>query len=290
MKIRTPVVLLLFAAMAVAGLAQAQTASHYPAGAEGIKGPQLPPPGLYLRDYNYIYFADKFEDGPPQFDIKVYVQAPRLVWITDKQILGGFYGMDTIIPFAYQDLEFVEYSGSDFSLGDIFVEPITISWHKNKFDAAVGYGFWAPSGDFNDLNPVSPGKGYWTHMLTGGVTYYPDAEKKWSLSALNRYEFSQEQKDTGITPEQYWTVDFGVGRSVTKTLEIGLAGYHQMATTYESGTEEPRGKDYATALGPEVTFAFPSKMFFVSARFLFEVKTDNRPEGGTFNITFTKGL
>ena len=40
MRIRTTIVLLLCAFMALAGLAQAQT--HYPAGAEGIKGPQLP--------------------------------------------------------------------------------------------------------------------------------------------------------------------------------------------------------------------------------------------------------
>ncbi|MEJ2108764.1 MAG: transporter [Acidobacteriota bacterium] len=293
MKIRTTVILLLCAFMGLAGLLQAQTASHYPAGAEGIKGPQLPPPGLYLRDYNYIYFADKFEDGPPDFDINVYVQAPRLVWITNYQILGGFYGMDTILPFAYQDLEFnafVEFSDSDFSFGDIFVEPITISWHQPKFDAAVGYGFWAPTGDFDQTNPISPGKGYWTQMLTGGITYYPDADKKWALSALNRYEFNQKNEDTGVTPGQYWTVDFAVGRSVTPTFEVGLSGYHQMATTAASNDPSSLMKDYATALGPEVTFAFPQHMFFISARYMREVGADNRPEGNTINITFTKGL
>ena len=101
MKRRISVALLLFTLIAFAGLAQAQT--HYPAGAEGIKGPQLPPPGLYIRDYNYIYFADEFADGPPKFDLLAYIQAPRLVWITNHKILGGFYGMDSIIPFAYQD-------------------------------------------------------------------------------------------------------------------------------------------------------------------------------------------
>ena len=32
---------------------------HYPAGAEGIKGASLPPPGVYFRDYNIGYFALK---------------------------------------------------------------------------------------------------------------------------------------------------------------------------------------------------------------------------------------
>jgi len=288
MRIRTTLVLLLCAFMALAGLAQAQT--HYPAGAEGIKGPQLPPPGLYFRDYNYIYFADEFPEGPPEFDLMAYVQVPRLVWITNKQILGGFYGMDIIVPFAYQDLSFTGFGDSDFSLADIFVEPITISWHEQKFDAAVGYGFWAPSGDFSPMDPIAPGKGFWTQMLTGGVTYYPDEGKTWSLSALNRYEFNQEQDETGITPGQYWTLDWGISKSVTKTVELGLSGYHQMATTAASNDDSGDGKDHAFALGPEVTFAFPDKMFFLTGRYLFEVDASNRPEGSTIVITLTKGL
>src|ERR1035441_3216674 len=41
-------------------------------------------------------------------------------------------------------------------------------------------------------DPTLPGNGYWTEMLTAGATWYPDDAKKWSLSALNRYEFSQK--------------------------------------------------------------------------------------------------
>jgi len=289
MKTRVHVALLLLCAlMAFAGLAHAQT--HYPAGAEGIKGPQLPPPNLYLRDYNYIYFADEFTEGPPNFDLVAYIQAPRLVWITKHKILGGFYGMDTIIPFAYQDFEMTGFAASDFSLADIFVEPITISWHEKKFDAAIGYGFWAPTGDFSVQDPVSPGKGFWTQMLTGGITYYPDEAKSWSLSALNRWEFNQKRESTGVTPGQYWTVDWGIAKSVTKTVELGLSGYHQMAVTSASNDPSGNFKDHATALGPEVTFAFPNKMFFVTARYLFEASACNRPEGSTITVTLTKGL
>ena len=53
-----------FVALAIAGvllvpvLLQAQPTAHYPPGIEGIKGASLPPPGFYLRDYNYAYFAE----------------------------------------------------------------------------------------------------------------------------------------------------------------------------------------------------------------------------------------
>ena len=199
--------------------------------------------------------------------------------------------MDILIPFAYQDLDFTGFGDSDFDLSDIFVEPMTISWHEQKFDAAIGYGFWAPTGDFtSSMADIDSGKGFWSHMLTGGVTYYPDEAKTWSISALNRWEFKQKRDIDNFKAGQYWTIDWGVAKSITPTFELGLAGYHQMAVTDAKVNSEsiPDMKDHATALGPEVTFAFPANMFFISARYLFEVDTSNRPEGTTVNVTFTK--
>ena len=175
MKFRLVLIMLFCGLILIAGAGQAQT--HYPTGVEGIKGPSLPPPGVYFRDYNYLYFADKFEEGPPGFDLFAYVQVPRLIWITPVKILGGYYGMDLIVPFAYQDLDSAGPSGSDFGLGDIFVEPITLSWHGKQFDASFGYGIWTPTGDFKATDPISPGKGFYGQMLTAGVTYFPDKLK-----------------------------------------------------------------------------------------------------------------
>lgn len=75
------------------------------------------------------------------------------------------------------------------------------------------------------------GGGYWTPMLTAGVTWYIDSEKTWSVSALNRYEFNTEQRDTDITPGQAYTLEWGIAKSVTKTIDLGAVGYYQMQTT-----------------------------------------------------------
>ena len=168
-------------ALLVAGLIVVPDAlavdNHYPQGVEGIKAASLPPPGFYVRDYNYFYFSDDLKGGPPNFDLSVYVQAPRLIYITDFKILGGYYGADILVPFPYQELTAGRFDGYSFNLGDIFVEPITLSWHPKQFDFAVGYGFWAPSGNYSRTDPVSPGKGFWSQMLTTGATWYPDEEK-----------------------------------------------------------------------------------------------------------------
>ncbi|MGA3163812.1 MAG: hypothetical protein ABSD77_06420 [Verrucomicrobiota bacterium] len=91
MKTRIQFLLLVVSLAALPGLVHAQSvpvvAAHYPAGAEGIKGASLPPPGVYFRDYNFFYTADNFKDGPPQFDIFAYLNAPRVIWMTDWKIL-----------------------------------------------------------------------------------------------------------------------------------------------------------------------------------------------------------
>jgi hypothetical protein len=272
--------------LSCAGLIQAQT--HYPAGVEGIKGSSLPPPGLYIRDYNYTYAASEYKAGPPKFDLFANVQAPRLVFITTKKVLGGYYGADAIVPLAYQDISMVGFSKSRFGLGDIFIEPATLSWHFKQADFSLGYGIWMPTGDFKASDPVSPGKGFWTHMLTAGVTFYLDPEKNWSLSALNRYEFNQERKETKITPGQYWTIEWGLGRSVTKTVEMGFVGYYQGQMTEATGTYASKSKDQIIGLGPEISFAIPKIGLSTSVRYFHETGAYLHPRGNVFNVILTK--
>jgi hypothetical protein len=297
MKLLCTRILLFCCLMVLAGLfCQAQTLNHYPAGVEGIKGASLPPPGFYFRDYNYIYFSDymKGQGAPPKFDIFANVQAPRLVWITNAKVLGGYYGMDVLVPLVYQDLDMTGYRGNDFSLGDIFVEPITLSWHlADRFDLSFGYGMWLPTGYNSPSYAVSPGKGFTTYMLTGGMTLYPDSEKAWSLSALSRYEISTKQDQTAITPGHYLTIEYGLARSIKKGFEAGLVGYVQAQTTTKSfptSTSTANNKDSVVAFGPEVTYTLPKLGLNTSFRYLHETGAKNRTEGTAFNITITKNL
>lgn len=208
--------------------AQLPVGSHYPVGAEGIKGASLPPPGIYLRDYNFFYTASKVDGLPAGVDLFAYVQAPRLIWMTDWKFLGADYGMDVIVPFAYKHLSGQLGSGNQFNLADIQGEPLLLSWHLQQFDFAAGYAFWVPSGNFDASSPVkyltSPGSGYWTHMLTLGGAWYPDEKKTWAFSLLNRYEINTQQDDTDITPGNMLTMEWGLSKTVWPGVDVGAIG------------------------------------------------------------------
>ena len=291
---------------ALPGLLCAQPSAHYPPGVEGIKGASLPPPGWYVRDYNVAYTSSRLNDNLGHeiagSDLKVfnYVNVPRVIWITDTKVLGGFLGVDALLPVAYQSLKVTTPGGrvdSDtFGIGDLFAEG-TLSWHLKQFDLSAGAGVWAPTGDSPSqaYQPTSRvGFGYWTPMLTAGATWYIDQQKTWSVSALNRYEFNTEQRDTHITPGQAYTLEWGVAKSVAKTIDLGAVGYYQQQVNSDSGPQAVKYRDRVAAIGPEISVAFPKPMLFVSLRYLYEFMAEGAPgpgaraQGHTFCLTLTK--
>jgi len=297
---KTPLVRSILAAgfAALPGLLQAQPTAHYVPGVEGIKGASLPPPGIYFRDYNYFYTADQRNDSAgnkvsaADLDALTYANVPRLIWITDTKLLGGYVGVDALLPLVYQQASVNTpggpFSGDTFGIGDLFAES-TLSWHLKQFDFSAGCGLWMPTGD----SPTKPGPstraglGYWAPMLTAGATWYIDQEKTWAVSALNRYEFNTEQRHTHITPGQAYTLEWGVSKTLNKVIDVGAVGYYQQKVTSDSNSSAS-ARDRVAAVGPEVSVAFPKPMLFVSLRYLYEFMAEDRAQGQTVALTLTK--
>ena len=294
MKTRFVRIVLAAGLAALPGLLQAQPSAHYVPGVEGIKAASLPPPGVYFRDYNYFYTADQVNDtsgnknGPADLDAFTYANLPRVLWITDTKFLGGFVGVDGFLPLVYQRVSVNTpggpFSGDTFGIGDLFAEG-TLSWHLKQFDFAVGSGVDAPTGDSG--SPTRAGLGYWTFMQTAGATWYIDEGKTWAVSALNRYEFNTEQRDTHVTPGQAYTLEWGVSKTLIKVIDLGAVGYYQQQVTTDSGAPAS-SRDRVAAVGPEISVAFPKQMLFISLRYDYEFMAENRAQGHTFALTLTK--
>lgn len=290
---RTTTALTSLAVLALASVAQAQPSAHYPAGVEGLKGASLPPPGLYFRDYNLFYWSDRINDNHghrlagANADAFIYAQVPRIVWITEAQVLGGFVGVDALIPLQYTHLKAGGFHEDTFDAGDLFVEG-TWSKHIKQWDFSFGYGVWAPTGDSDAMDPTEPGTGYWGHMFTAGLTFYPDQAKKWSISGLSRYEINHEDRDTDITPGHAYTLEWGVGRTICKNFDVGVVGYYQQQVTKDSGSGSNDLQDWVASVGPEVSTFCPCLGVFTTVRYLYEFAAENRLQGHTVALTLTK--
>lgn len=291
-----PRTLLGAAAFLLACAAQAQPSAHYVPGVEGIKAASLPPPGIYLRDYNVAYYSDRLNDAkgneisgadPKAF---VYANVPRLLWITDLNLLGGNIGFDALVPFQYTSLEVNTpggpYNANKFGMGDVFAEA-TWSRHFKQFDVAVGVGEWMPTGNSSpDAPNVEPGQGYWSTMFTAGATWYPDSGKKFALSALNRYELNQEKDDTSLTKGNVWTIEGGLSYAVSPTVDVGVVGYYQRQVTLDENGST--ALDSVPGVGPEVSVFYPRISFGWSLRYVYEFMSDDRLQGHTAVLTLTK--
>jgi len=274
--------------------------SHYVPGVEGVKGASLPPPGFYVRDYNVFYWSSQVNDAngndiPVDFNALVYANLIRGVWITKLEVLGGNVGMDMIVPLQYTDLSIkgtpggvADYDAAVFGVGDLYFEPLTVSWHKPRWDAAIGFSFFAPTADSAPPPNAKPGKGFWTPMLTAGATVYLDEQKTWSFSALNRYEFNTEERDTNITPGQVWTLEWGLAKAVRPILDVGVSGYYQAQTTKDYGTGASSALDRTMAIGPEIAGVWPRAGLLYSLRFVHEIQTQDRPQGDIVTLTLTR--
>lgn len=283
--------------VATAPHTSAQPSAHYPPGIEGLKAATLPPPGVYLRDYNLFYYSDRLNDADGDEiaaadpKVLIYANAPRLLWITDWQLLGGHLGFDALLPLQYKDIRIHTPGGrfddSTFGIGDLFAE-VTLSWHLPQADFAIGYGPWAPTGDSSSTDPTAPGAGYWTHMFTAGMTWFMDADRRWALAALGRYEISHEHRDMDYRPGQAFTVDYGLSYAVSPTIDVGVAGYFQTRTTGNRGRDAPsRDKDKVAGIGPEVVLFCPKLGLFTSIRYHYEFLAESRLQGHTGVVTLT---
>jgi hypothetical protein len=294
--------LLLAGLLTLPTLLPAQPTAHYVPGSEGIKAATLPPPGFWLRDSTRLNDPQGHEIAAAAPNALVYANVPRLLWISDVKLLDGYLGVDALLPLVYTRFQgnlpppwAGPFDGHTFDIGDVFFEG-TWSWHPKQFDLALGAGAWAPTGKFDMLNatqpnPTSPGKGYWSEMLTAGATWYPEENKRWSVSVLNRYEFNQKQDYTDNTIGQAYTVEGGLSFAVAKTVDVGVVGYYQQLVTGNRGPTGPQqGHNRVAAVGPEAGIFFPSAMLGLSLRYEYEFMAQNRLQGHTVTLTLTKKL
>lgn len=271
---------------------KAQPSAHYVPGSEGIKAASLPPPGVYARDYNYCYWSGQFNDPSgndshvPNADVLTYANIPRVIWITDTKVLGGFVGVDGLLPLVYQSVKAGGFDDSTFGIGDLFIEG-TLSWHTKQFDFAIGSGVWAPTGDSASPLTTRIGKGFWTFMQTAGATWYMDEAKSWSVSALGRYEINTEHRDTHATPGQVCTLEWGISKGVCKEAELGVVGYYQQQVTADCDSTTS-GRNRVAAVGPEISTMLPKQMLFISLRYNYEFMAENRAQGSAVTLTLTK--
>ena len=272
---------------------------HYVNGVEGIKAATLPPPGFYYRMYNVYYGADELTNDNGNkfgdFDVDVFCQAHRFIWVSDSQILGADFFADIGIPLTYTDISMGNgtvsfFDDSDFGLGDIFLEPFGLAWHGPRYDAALAFGVYLPVGKYDVNDPASLGKNYWTGVVQLGSTLYLDRKKIWSASLLTRYEINSENNDTNFTKGDFFSLEWGIGKKIGQLWDVGVVGYSEWQVTDDSGRNATTNREHVSAMGPEINYFIIPLKTNLTFRYLKEFDAKNTSEGDVAAIVFTYGF
>ncbi|MFH0782499.1 MAG: transporter [Pseudomonadota bacterium] len=292
--------------------------SGYTPGSEGGMGSSLPPPGFHYKQYNILVNTDDLRDddgnaavvlGPDakvNFSAKVFAQAHRFIYFTEKKIFGADYGMDLIVPIVAKDIEIkaidlgINSDDSNIGLGDIFIEPLLLSWHKQRWDFAFGLGVQLPTGAWDYSNEAANGDpgsgGYGNGLLTLGATYYFDEAKSWTISALTRtVAYFGEQDDTNYQPGDEFIIDWGVAKqfSASENLLVrpAIVGYTYWQISDDQnrydgvGTDDDRGQKYA--VGAEINFFWLPRLIQFNLRWLEDIEVRDEYKGSTFVASIT---
>lgn len=249
----------------------------------GSLGGTLPPPGFYLRDYNVFYVADRVnlpsgQRAPVDFQMSVYANVLRGLWVSDVDLAGGKFFMDVSAVAQTATTTIRGRRRTDSGIGDAYVQPLGVGWHGKRWDAGTSYTVWIPTGK-SEPGTNKAGKGFWGHMLSAGVTVYLDENKSWATSVLNRYELNQRDRDTRITPGDQLFVEWGLSKKLRPTVDVGCVGCYQAQTTRDAGIGARRPMDSEFFAGPELVVGWPSLRMFSTLRYIESFMAKDRPQG-----------
>jgi hypothetical protein len=289
------------AALALAGAltgCAALAEGHYIGGVEGIQGASVPPPGVYFQSYLVNYDIRSFQAPgsnkrlPSRNTGTITASANGLVWISPYQFLGADYGVQAIVPVLRVSLDLGAAGVSDrrTGVGDIYLSPLLLAWHAERWDTTVAVGAWLDNG--TSSGPAKLGKGYAATMLTAGATYYFDPARTLTASALTRYEFNG-RNDAGLRPGDQLTLEWSLAKRFD-AFQAGLVGYSQWQTTGDRGAAANGRRTHRHALGAEIVYPVPSAGLTLKGAFYKEVYVqaglDAQPKGNVLRFTLIKAF
>jgi hypothetical protein len=264
---------------------------HYVPGIEGVKAASVPPAGNYYVGYYVNYDADLKVAGNKIGKAKVNALAHRFVHMSHKKVLGADYGAELIVPMLNKDITVTgAYDKSKFGVGDVYVGPLVLGWHGDRWDAAAAAGVWLDTASDSEL--ASAGNGYRSTMLTAGGTRYLNADKSVSASVLGRYESNSRRKATGIKAGDQVSVEWGIGKKYPSTWETGVVGYDQWQVSSDDGVGASSQKAHRHAIGLEASHPVKSLKGLVKAAYYheYDTKSGNGPvtDGDVLRVNFVK--
>ena len=290
-------------AVSIATPAIAQLNTQHIKGGVGLKSGSQPPPHVYvIAPYLYIYNTDTVKNSegdklPIDASISSVAYAGGVSVVTNKKLLGGFYGYQILAPVGVNNrLQGTEVDANPGGgISDSAVVPLSLGWHFKRADAIASYSIYVPTGRYTDGASDNTGFGMWGQEIGVGTTVYLNDAKQYHASAMASFDFQSKKEDSETKVGNAMNIEGGVGGDFLKGgLSAGLAYYWSGKLTQDHIEGFPdiliRGKNKVFAVGPEVTLALAkgnTVYGFLKVNYEWEVYARTTTQGSEFQIAAT---
>ncbi|MCL1048286.1 transporter [Shewanella abyssi] len=195
-------------------------AGHYAPAIANIRDFTVPDQaGFVYEQYNFYYTSDTLTTSSgKEIDAELSSAgiAPLFLWVTDLQVLGSRYSFYFNPVYLSNDFE----GEQDQGLGDLYIQPLWLSWLNNNYDVTLGIGLYAPVGNEDVTLDM-----WTTQFQLAGYYYLMDQATALMLAAT--YEIHSEVDGTDVTPGDHLTIEYGWSQYLTAQFEVGIRGYSQ---------------------------------------------------------------
>jgi hypothetical protein len=210
------------------------------------------------------------------------------------QVLGGYWGVEVLVPVVFVDMTTPAGEARAAGLGDIIFSPLVFQFANTTF---LGGQFFhrldvdvnAPTGEYRQEAPVSVGNHVWGVNPYYAFTWLPldIFETSWRIEYL--WNSVNDAPGPGyaattIQPGQAFFFNGAFSVEATKLLRTGVAGYFLQQTTDSraDGHAVAGSRERVAALGPGFFALVGSTQLLANAYWEFAV--ENRPAGARLNL------
>ena len=255
-------------------------------------------------------------DGTLSADIDVKLDAfttqPIVTWVTGLKFLGADYGVFIAPSFGYTRLKAsvnttgtgtikfgpvskpvagstqADFKDDKTGFGDLLVQPVWLGWHRDRFDIAASYGFFAPVGDYNKNDNVNIGLGYWTQQLQANGVFYLTKNKATAIMGQVTYGYNSLKSGYSLRPGQTIDLDYGISQYVHPRVELAVSGYNHWQITDDTGSDATSSAhDRIGGVGPQVSLWAIPKKCDISLRYMWEYGGVDHFQGNLATANFT---
>lgn len=176
------------------------------------------------------------------------------------------------------------FKSNSWGLGDVYLQPIWLTWNKEKWAYSFAYGVWAPLGKYTAGDAKNVGLGYWSHNIRIATKYKPTTQ--WVFTIAATQEINSKQNGIDFKEAPHFTLDYGASYTLLKGHELGLFGFYTGQTGDDKGTKGSFLSDRYAGIGGYGSYWIKPGKLGVLARVTQHFGARNRFAGTAFQLGF----